>query len=556
MTAGEPGRAELATLSEAGVAAADVRPVRPARARRTARRAPPLLVAASLAVVGAALLPLAYLVVRSSDAGVATALDVATGGRAAELLANSLLLAFLVTLACVALAVPLAWITVRTDLPGRRVWSVVTALPLVVPSYIAAYALIGATGPGGVVSDWLGAAGLGDLPRLEGLGGAWFTLTAVSYPYVLLPVRAALAGLDPSLEEASRALGHGPRQTFIRVVFPQLRPAVGVGGLLVALYALSDFGAVSLMRYDTFTRAVFVEYRSSFDRTPAAVLSLVLVVLCALVLVGEARTRGRASYHRAHAGAARTRRPVRLGRARWPATAFCGAVVAVTLVVPVAVLVAWVGRGLGQGQELGVAWEAARHSLEASAWAALVTLVAAAPVAYLTTRFPGRVAALVETGSWLTHVLPGIVVALSLVFFGARLVPAVYQTRVLLTFAYVVLFLPLAIGALRTSLLQVSPSLEEASRALGAGWWSTSRRVVLPLVRPGIAAGFALVFLTVMKELPATLLLAPTGFTTLATEIWSASTEAFFARAALPALLLVGLASVPLAVFVAREARS
>lgn len=502
-----------------------------------------------------ALLPLAYLFIRATDRGVAEAFEAATGSRSLDLLANSALLAVLVTGSCIAVAIPLAWLTGRTDLPGRRIWGVLTALPLVIPSYIAAYVLISATGPGGVLSDWLAPLGVGHVPGLDGLAGAWLVLTLVSYPYVLLPVRAALARLDPSLEEASRALGHGPWSTFRRVILPQLRPSVGAGGLLVALYTLSDFGAVSLIRYDTFTRAIFLQYQGSFDRTLAAVLSLVLVGLCVVVLVAEARTRGRAAYHRSQVGGGRTERHTSLGRWRWPAFGVCAAVVSAALFLPLAVLAVWLSRGLDAGEPLRFAWEAAGNSLEASAAAGIVTLVAAWPVAYLVARYPGRLAAFAERSSFSGYALPGVVVALSLVFFGSRVFPAVYQTPSLLTFGYVVLFLPMAVGALRASILQISPSLEEASRSLGRSWWSTVRLVVAPLVRPGAAAAFALVFLTVMKELPATLLLAPTGFDTLATEMWNASSEGFFARAAAPALLLVLLSSVPLAILVARESR-
>jgi len=167
----------------------------------------------------------------------------------------------------------------------------------------------------------------------------------------------------------------------------------------------------------------------------------------------------------------------------------------------------------------------------------------------------GRAGRLVERACWVGHSLPGIVVALSLVFLGARAVPSLYQTQWMLTLAYVVLFLPQALGAIRASLLQISPSLEEASRLLGRGSMTTTARVVLPLARPGLMAGGALVFLTCMKELPATLLLAPTGYSTLATQVWSSTSEAFFARAALPALALVLLSSLPMAILVLRESR-
>jgi iron(III) transport system permease protein len=514
----------------------------------------PVLVPAGVAVAAAALLPAVYLVLRAGDAGLDGVLETVTAGRTLELLARTSLLAVAVTAASVALAVPLAWLTVRTDLPGRRAWVVLTALPLAIPTYVGGYAFVAALGPRGMLQGWLAPLGVQELPSIYGFPGAWLVLTLFSYPYVLLTVRAALRRLDPSLEEASRTLGRSRRATFWHVVLPQLRPAITAGSLLVALYTLSDFGAVSLLRFDSFTRVIYVQYRASLDRSAAATLGLVLLALTLAVLAAEGRSRGRAQYHRLHGGGARTPPLVPLGRWRWPALGACAALVAIALAVPLGVIVYWLVRGLAAGEPLRLTTTLMGHSLAVSALGAVVAVVAAWPVALLAARHPGRLSRLVERASFTGYALPGVVVALSLVFFGARVVPAVYQTRTLLVFAYVVLFLPQAVGALRASLLQVNPSLEEASRLLGRSRAATTRAVVLPLVRPGVLAGAALVFLTCMKELPATLLLAPTGYDTLATQVWSATSEAFFGRAAAPALALVLLSALPMALLVIREA--
>lgn len=520
---------------------------------RKRRRPPVPLALAGAAVAVAALLPALYLAIRGSEAGVDGIFEIATGDRAVGLLLRSSLLAVAVTATAVAVGVPVAWITTRTDLPGRRAWVVLTALPLAIPSFIGGYTFVAALGPKGLVQGWLEPLGVDRLPSLYGFRGAWLVLTLFTYPYVMLTVRAALRRLDPSLEEAGRSLGRSEWETFFGVVVPQLRPAIAGGALLVALYTLSDFGAVSLLRFDSFTRAIFVQYQASFDRTPAAVLSLMLVALTAVILASEIRTRSRAVYHPVHGGAGRERRQTNLGRWRWAFALGCGLLVALGLGVPLGVAGYWLLRGLSEGETLGFTWEAARHSVEASALGAGVAVMAAWPVAWLSVRYRGLAASVVEGTSWVGHALPGVVIALSLVFFGARYAPAVYQTRTMLVFAYVVLFLPVAVGALRTSLLQLSPSLEEAARALGSGRVETWRRVVVPLVAPGMAAGFALVFLAAMKELPATLLLAPTGYSTLATEVWSAANSVFFARAAAPAITLVLLSSLPLAALVLRE---
>lgn len=512
--------------------------------------------AAGCAVAAAALLPVAYLVVRASEAGAAGMLDIATNDRSVGLLIRSGLLAVLVAVTAVGLGVPLAWLTVRSDLPLRRMWSVVLALPLAIPSFIGGYAFVAALGPKGMVQGWLAPLGVERLPEIYGLFGAWLLISLLTYPYVFLTVRAALRRLDPALEEASASLGRDRRRTFLRVVLPQLRAAMTSGALLAALYALSDFGAVSLLRFNSFTRAIFFQYKASFDRTPAAVLSLVLVVLTGAVLAAELRSRGRAAYHRSSAGTRRAVPTVSLGRWRWPAFAGCLALAVIGLGIPLGVTGYWLGRGISQGQTLGFTWTAARHSLEASALGGGVAVAAAWPVAWLSVRHRGRVSGVVEASTWIGHALPGVVIALSLVFFGARYALDLYQTRTMLVFAYVVLFLPIAVGAIRSSLLQVSPSLDEAARSLGSSRLEAWRRVLAPLVAPGVGAGFALVFLTAMKELPATLLLAPTGYSTLATEVWSAASSVFFARAAVPAIALIVLASVPLALLTMRERES
>jgi iron(III) transport system permease protein len=499
------------------------------------------------------LLPPAYLIVRTTGAGGA-ALDVLLRATTLATLARTVLLAASVTVASALLAVPLAWLTVSTDLPGRRFWAVATALPLVLPSYVAAYLLASILGPRGLVFQALEPAlGITRLPEIYGFPGAFLALTLMSYPYTLLSVRAALQRMDPALLEAARSLGLSPWEAFRRITLPHLRPAVVAGSLLVALYVLRDFGAVSMMRYNTFTRIIYIQYRSFVDRSLAASLALVLVGMTAALLYLELRTRGKARYARRSVGAPRKARPVRLGRWRWPALIFVGSVVGVALLLPATGLIYWLGRGLASKVPLTGLLPAAGNSLVVSLAAALLASAGALPVAILAVRRRGRASQLVERLTYTGFALPGIVVALALVFFGASYVPALYQTLPLLLIAYVILFIPQAVGATRSSLLQVPPSLEEAARSLGHSPSATLRRVTIPLVRPGLAAGAALVFLTCMKELPATLLLSPLGFRTLSTGVWANISEAFFAQAAAPALLLVLLSSIPLAALTLKE---
>lgn len=523
---------------------------------RTIHDRPPAVVwAPALAVAAAMVLPLVYLVIRAvgADEGL---WDILFRSRTGAILVRSILLLTAVTGASIALAVPLAWLTVRTDIPFRRLWSISTALPLVIPSYIGAFVVVAALGPRGMVQGWLESLfGIESLPDIRGFWGAAFTITILSFPYVLLPVRAAMRGLDPGMEETARGLGHGPWEVFRRVTWPHLRPAVAAGSLLVALYTLSDFGAVSILRYETFTWAIYVQYESLFDRGVSAGLSLVLVALALAILVGEARTRGRSQYFASAQTGSRPPKAVSLGRWRWPAAGFCGAIVFLSLGAPVAILAYWVIRGVQAGESLSAHWGTAGNSLYVSALAAAACLLAAVPVSVLSVRYPSRFASMMERVSYMGFALPGIVVALALVFFGSNYFTALYQTTALLVFAYAVLFLPAALGSIRASLLQVNPRMEEAARGLGLSPWRVFVTVTLPLIRSGVLAGAALVFLITMKELPATLILSPIGFNTLATSIWSATEAAFFAEAAFPALLLVILSSVPMAFLVSQGAR-
>jgi iron(III) transport system permease protein len=498
-------------------------------------------------------LPLVYLVATVAGSA-AEAIDAVANERTAYLALRSSALALAVTSTAVALAVPLAWLTTRTDLPGRRLWAVAAALPLVVPSYIGAYAFLSALGPTGLLRDLLdGPLGIERLPSIIGFPGAWLTLALFTYPLVLLPVRAALKGLDPQLEEAALGMGRSAASVFRTVVLPQLVPAIGAGAILVALYTLHDFGAVSIMRFDSFTRDIYISYRASFDRTGAASVALLLVALMLVLLWLEGRARGQGTLHRAGPGSRRPARLVPLGRWRLPSLAFCAAVCALALGIPVAVLVYWSLHSFAGSVDWTDTVAAAGNSLLVSGLTAFAAALCAIPIAVLSVRFGGRGSRLIERVSHTGYALPGIVVALALVFFGTRAAPALYQTLALLVFAFLVLFLPLAIGVARAALQQVPPRIEEAARSVGRGPIAVLRTITAPLMAPGVLAGAALVFLTAIKELPATLILAPIGFETLATEIWSATSVGFFERGAIPSLVLLAISAPSLYLLAGRE---
>jgi iron(III) transport system permease protein len=492
-------------------------------------------------------LPLGYLVWRTATGDESLA-SLYTSEATLVPLRNTLVLAAATAASTAVVGTGLAWLTTRTDLPLRRLWAVLAALPLVFPSFVGALALLAAVSSGGLLDGPLGWVGISLRP--EGFDGAWLVLTLFTTPYVLLPVSARLAALPPSLEESARLLGRRPPAVFATVVWPQVRGAVGAGSLLVFLYALSDFGVVVLLRYDTLTRVIFTN--RVLDRDRSVALSLLLAVLALAVVAGE-RTLAR---RRPAVEAVRSRRPLQvpLGRWRWPALALVAGWVAVALGGPLASLGLWAWRGLaGEGSSLaaggtgfGDMVEPAANTVGIGLVTAVVAVAVVLPLAYLSARYRAR-AADVATGLVATgFALPALVIALAVVYWTVQLPEAwgLYQSFVMLVFGYVVHLGVQSLRAAQVAVGSVPRRLDESARMLGAGRARRFATVDLPLMLPGLAAGGGLVLLSTMKELPITLLTAPTGFETLAIRIWADAEAVFLAEAALASIVLVALSGV------------
>lgn len=491
------------------------------------------------------MLPAAYLVIVCADDLVAT-METILRARTLAMALRSIGLAVAVTATAIAIAVPVAFLTTRTTLPGARAWATLLSLPVVIPSYVGAYTYVAALGPSGMLQGILEPLGIERLPAIYGFGGAWLVLSLFTYPLVLITVRSAIVRLDPQLEEAALVASRSRREVFRTITLPQLKPAIGAGGLLVALYVLSDFGAVSLLRFQSFTREIYISFQSSFDRGETAALGLVLVALTLALVALYAGTRRQGSHYRSSPGAVRPLRPVPLGPWKWPAIGGCTLLAALALGLPLGVLLHWASKGIGDAVDWGAVGTAAWHSLLAGGLAAALAAAAAISISVLVVRHPSPVSRLLERAGYAGYALPGIVVALALVFFGTRIALPLYQTLAMLVIALAIHFLPLAIAAISAALMQVPPRLEEAARTLGRGSLASFMTVTGPLAATGVAAGAALVLLNAVKELPATLLLAPAEFETLATQVWTETTFGFYEGAAIPALALVLLAAPPL----------
>ncbi len=505
--------------------------------------------AAAVAVALGAAAPLAYVLVRGAGAGADTWSKLLSG-RVPSLLIGTLGLALLVCLATLALGTGLAYLVVRTDLPGRGALTVACALPLAIPPYVGAVTYADVLGPRGGLRDLLGVE---ELPSIFGFPGSALVLSLFTYPYVFLLAAAALRGLNPNYEEAARGLGRSGLGVVVGTTSRLIAPALSGGVLLVGLYVLSDFGTVSLMRFETFTTVIYEELGGRFDPPGAAALSTVLVLLTLLSLAAALRVRGRGRFEQTGAGYARVS-VRRLGRGRWLALGGVAVLLALSLALPLARLLTWAVGAVGGGQLADVAGWAA-NSLLLSALAAAVAVACALPVALVLSRRVGRggrgtllVGGLAQAG----YALPGVIVALALVAISSRYLEPLYGTLGLLVAAFAIRFIPQAIQGEEAGLRQIGANLSEAARSLGAPPAAAFRRVVLPLLRPSLAASFAVVFLTAVKELPATLVLRPLGFDTLAVRVWTPARDGLYADAGVPALLLVIISVVPLYLLLVR----
>ncbi|GAC1362329.1 MAG: iron ABC transporter permease [Actinomycetota bacterium] len=493
------------------------------------RRSRPAWVFGTAGVLVAVLVLLtpAFLLLRAGQLGWAPLSHLLFRRLVATLLWNTVRLAAAVTALTAVLGVGAAWLVERTALPGRRLWAVLVVLPIAIPEFV-------------VGESWASI-----LPAFRGYGAAVVVMTLSLYPFVYLPVAAALRGIDPAQQEIAASLGLSPLSAFFRVTLRQIRPALAGGSLLVSLYLLADYGAFAVLRFQTFTTTILNQVHQGFNAPAGSALALVLVVISMLLLGGEFGAVRRGRYARVGAGSARLARPLPLGRATLPVLASLSLLSLLAIGVPVGVLIYWMARGssttLPTASILGPALRTIVYGLGAAA----LTTALAVPVAVLAVRRRTRLGMLLDRIAHLAQGLPGVVVGLTLVFFALRYVPFLYQTSGLLIVAYAILFLPLALVGVRSALMGASPKMEEAARSLGAGPAKVLWRVTLPAIAPGLAASFALVFLASVTELTATLLLHPTGVETLATQFWSYTTNLAYGAAAPLAGIILLIAGIP-----------
>jgi iron(III) transport system permease protein len=495
--------------------------------RRTQRRTALWIVIAAIFVALLALLPLAFIIWIAVQTGWETVAALVFRPRVGELLVNTGLLVLLAVPITIVLSVALAWLTERSDLPGARLWAWLCVAPLAIPAFVHSYA-------------WVTM-----VPGLHGLWAGVLVSVIAYFPFLYLPVSAALRRLDPALEDAAAALGLGPWRVFLRVVLPQLRLAICGGSLLVGLHLLAEYGLYVFIRFDTFTTAIVDQFQSTFNGPAANMLAGVLVSCCFVLLGLEVLVRGEERYARVGSGAARYQQRMHLGRATIPSLLLLLATTLLALGVPFVTIGRWLvagGTDVWRFDEIGLALG---QTLFLALAGALLATVAAMPMAWISIRAPGPLQRLLEGCNYIVGSLPGVVIALALVTITVRVALPLYQTLFTILVAYALMFLPRALVSLRASIAQAPVELERAASSLGRAplnaLWSTTIR----LSAPGAAAGMALVALGIMNELTATQMLAPNGTRTLAMAFWSYSGEIDYASAAPYAFIMVAM-SLPL----------
>ena len=497
------------------------------------------------------LIPLAYLFVKAFSAEGTALEQIVFRWRNAKLFFNTLLLTVSVLGLDILLVTPAAWLTTRVNLKGKRFFAVLCVLPLAIPGYVMAYALLALGGNTGIVAQFFGTS----IPRLSGYWGALLALSAYTSPYLFLNLRTALLGLDPSLEESARSLGYRYRETFFRVILPQLRPALYASGLLISLHVIGDFGVVSLMRYETFSYALYIEYTLSFEHIYAAWLALMLLAFTACLLYLEAKLLNRVILHRAGSGVSRELPQISLGSWSLPAYLYLGVLLFLTVMVPTGAILLWMFKGFDLTALDGLV-NSLIGSLSIAIPAGILCAFFAVPFAYVGVRYPSRLSNMLARVAYIVYAIPPLAFALSLIFFVLNTMSFIYKTLPVLIYACTLHFLAEAIGPVRSSLYQASPHLEEAARSVGYSPIQAFFRALLPVLMRGMLTATALVFLATMKELPLTFLLSPPGYETLALNVWSYTTEAMFAEAAPYALAILAFSGIFVGVLIRREAQT
>jgi iron(III) transport system permease protein len=490
-------------------------------------------------VVTLAIIPLLFVIYNSLQLSTTQWLGL-WSSRLPELLKNTLSLAVFVSIGSVTLGVSSAWWISRREFPGRKLAVWLMVLPLTIPTYVFAHIYTSLLEEDG----WLGQLWIlltgnpNSIPDLYNIWGVTLVLSLAGFSYVFLLARTALSQSTRTLEEAARIQGASPIEVFWRVNLPLLRPAIAAGLAVVVLHVLSDFGAVSMLRFQTFTLSIYLQMSGRFDYQAAAGLSMILVLLSLTFLVLERFFRQRQQYYSAH-NTQQQPRPQATNFETAMIWIWLGLITLLAFGLPIAWMLSWSWEAWTQNLINSDFWRYTSNSLLIAVIAASLAVCAALPVAFYNARRRSLGSQTLLQLSSVGFVLPGPVIALGILSVLLTQLPFLYGGLAALVIAIVIRFLPLAVQSQDAAMAQLTPSLEQVGRSLGAGPLENLRRVVLPMIRGGMATAWVLVFIDTLKELPATLILRPTGFDTLPVRIWIEASEEMLELAAPAALMLV-----------------
>lgn len=461
-----------------------------------------------------------------------------------DLLLNTMLLFIFVVISSLILGLLISIILVRFNIPGSKILFTLSVLPLVIPSYIGALTYVSAFSPKGLFVQLFSSLGINEIAGIDGFFGSWLVLTLFTYPYVVLICSSALRNLDSTVEDAARSLGKNRFNVYTQVVIPRLKKPIIFSGLLVGLYVISDFGAVSLMRFSTLTKAIYSYYEFNINGDPVIFYSSILIVLALLISFIQ---RGSEEARSAKvSGTPKISEKTNLSpRSKVLIYTFLSLVIFSGLILPISVLSYWLIRGLSAGNSVRAVFGGVVGSLSVSLLAALFSVIVSTPIIIMVSQYRSKFGNVLERIMLALYGLPHISVGVAILFITIKIFPSIYQSFTALIISYLIVFLPQAIGAGQASMEQVKSNYLDASAGLGMSKLKSFYRITLPLIYRGLFAGGALVFLSTMKELPQTLLLRPTGLNTMAIDIWSYASEGLFTQAAFSSFILLAISAIP-----------
>ncbi len=506
-------------------------------------KTPKILFFSNLVILSIFLMPVFYLVYRFINFS-RSYRSFFNSWNVLDLVSNTSTLFIAVVISSLVIGLSISIFTVRFKIYRPKLFFTLSVLPLVIPSYIGALTYVSAFSPKGLFVQIFSPLGLAEITGIQGFFGSWIVLTLFTYPYVLLICSSALRNLDSTVEDAARSLGKNKFQIYTQVVVPRLKKPIIFSGLLVGLYVISDFGAVSLMRYSTLTKAIYSYYELKIDGDPVIFYSSILIIMALLISFVQRGT----SLTQSSKVSGTPRIPERsnLGpKGKFFVYLFLITVIVLGLLIPISVLSYWLIRGLIYGNSVRAVLGGVIGSLSASLVSALFSVIIATPIIIMVSQYRSRFGNLLERVMLALYGLPHIAVGVSILFITIKIFPTIYQSFTALIISYLIVFLPQAIGAGQASMEQVKDSYLDASNGLGNSKFQTFYKVTLPLIYRGLFAGGALVFLSTMKELPQTLLLRPTGLNTMAVDIWSYASEGLFTQAAFSSFILLAISAIP-----------